>query len=81
MKNVGWVDRSIRLVAGFFVLWLGLFYLDGMNGNQTGIIVALLSGLLFFVAITAFCPVFIPFKISTLTKKETEKFGYPYSRK
>lgn len=80
MKNVGWIDRSMRTALGIFLVWLGLFHLEGIDGNQTGIVVVLLSGLPFYVAFSSFCPVFTWFKFSTLSNKEKEEFGSPYSK-
>ena len=42
-KNVGTIDATLRFFLGIFFIWLGLFYMNGVNGELGGIIVALIS--------------------------------------
>ena len=64
-KNMGTVDRVIRVLLAVVVLILYL------TGNITGLAVAILGiiALVFVVtSIIGFCPLYVPFKISTIKK-------------
>ncbi len=78
MKNVGRIDRTLRILLGVFLVWLGVFVLKGKEGNVTGIIVALASLMPFYMALTRSCFVFRWFKIHSLSKNECELDGFPY---
>ena len=69
-RNVGRFDRIFRLGLGIFLLWLGFFALNGRNGNLIGILVALISIMPFYMAITRKCFVFNFFKISSIPRKK-----------
>ena len=80
IKNVGKVDRSLRFLLGLFLIWMGLFELDGKQGDWIGILVAVLSILPFYMALSGSCFVFRWFKIHSLSKTERELYGKPYSK-
>ncbi len=80
IKNVGKIDRALRLLLGLFLVWLGVFVLNGKEGNVIGILVVLVSLMPFYMAITSSCFVFRWFKIHSLSKKECEIYGQPYSK-
>jgi len=69
-KNVGNLDATLRIFLGFFLIWLGLFYMKGSEGKLLGILVALFSIVPFIFSITRKCPVFYFFKISSISKKK-----------
>ncbi len=71
-KNVGEIDSILRFLFGLFLLWLGLFYLQGLDGETAGLIVAILSMIPFTISATKVCPVFTLFKISSISKKERQ---------
>lgn len=81
IKNVGKVDRALRVLLGIALVIIGLFPLKGSEGNTAGIIMALISLVPFYMAITQSCIVFRWFKIHSLTKKECSMYGAPYSEK
>ncbi|UII56828.1 DUF2892 domain-containing protein [Cytobacillus spongiae] len=59
--NVGSTDRIIRLIIG--ILLLGSFFLEG-NMKYVGIL-----GIVFVLtAFIRFCPLYLPFNISTCKK-------------
>lgn len=63
-KNVGNLDRWIRIVLGIVVLGL-FFVLDG------GLKWISLLGIVFIATgVINFCPLYLPFKISTVKKDE-----------
>ena len=80
IKNVGKIDRLLRLILGLFLLWFGLILLNGINGKIPGIIVAVCSLLPFYMAVTRSCFVFRWIKIHSLSKKEHELYGNPYPK-
>ncbi len=63
MKNVGKIDRIIRLVAGAGLT--SLLFLLNNNWRYIGI----LGIVLIVTALVGICPLYMPFKINTLTKK------------
>ena len=69
-KNVGGVDRIIRLVlAGLFVV---LYFMDVATGTF-GIVLLVLAGILVLTSLVGTCGLYLPFGISTCPAKETEK--------
>ena len=63
MKNVGSIDRWIRIIAGIAVLSF-FFVLDG------GLKWVSLIGIVFIITgVINFCPLYLPFKISTVKKE------------
>ena len=80
IKNVGKIDRLLRFLLAIFLMWLGLFLLNGKEGNVVGILVALLSLLPFYMTFTGSCFVFRWFKIHSLSKSECKTYGDPYSK-
>ena len=81
IKNVGKIDRILRLLLGLFLVWLGVIFLNGKEGNVIGIIVALVSLMPFYMALISSCFVFRWFKIHSLSDKECKIHGQPYSEK
>ncbi len=64
-NNMGTVDRTIRILLAVVVLILYL------TGNITGLAAAILGiiALIFVLtSIIGFCPLYVPFKISTIKK-------------
>ncbi len=64
LKNMGSADRILRLIIGLILVSL-VFW-----GPQT--YWGLLGLILIITALAGFCPVYLPFKIST-RKKETKE--------
>lgn len=64
-KNMGTVDRVIRTLLAVVVLILYL------TGNITGLAAAILGVIAVVFVVTSiigFCPLYVPFKISTIKK-------------
>jgi hypothetical protein len=80
IKNVGKIDRTLRFLLALFLVWLGVFVLNGKEGNVIGILVALISLLPFYMAVTRSCFVFRWFKVHSLSIKECEIYGQPYPK-
>lgn len=64
-RNVGGLDRAVRLVLGALLLPIGLFPLGGAEGSALGVITALVGFIGLATGITGFCPSYVPLGIST----------------
>ncbi len=68
-KNMGFIDRLMRLIVGIALTPIGLLGFEGLQGNFVGIIVALFSLMPLLTSLTGFCPGYVPFGISTQGKE------------
>ncbi|HUS83277.1 MAG TPA: DUF2892 domain-containing protein [Dehalococcoidia bacterium] len=57
-RNVGGLDRVIRLLVGVFLIGLGL----GAIRGKGGLIVAIVGLILLMTSLTAFCGLCVPLK-------------------
>jgi hypothetical protein len=73
-RNVGILDRIVRVTLGLVLLPVSLFLLGGLLGRIPSLVIAGLGGLGLITGFTGFCPLYIPFGINTL-KKEQELFA------
>ena len=55
-KNMGSLDRTLRIIAGVIIVVLGLVYQSWWG---------LIGLILLLTAFVGFCPIYAPFKIST----------------
>jgi hypothetical protein len=62
-RNVGRLDRGVRIAGGSALLLAWALWLRG-NGLVLGLGLAM-----FAVGLVGFCPVYVPFKISTLKRR------------
>lgn len=76
-RNIGEADRLVRTFYGLALIWTGVFYKDGYNGNVLGISIAILSIYFFMNALTGKCLIFKWFHTHSLSKEECELYGYP----
>lgn len=67
-KNAGNLDAFLRTLLGFFIGYYGLAELDGFEGDLTGLLVALVSLVPFYMVITRKYFVFKYFNISSVPK-------------
>ncbi len=65
-RNEGTLDRALRLALAAVLLPAGLVALGGLQGNGLGLLVALPGVLGLVSGVTGFCPLYVPFGISTL---------------
>ncbi len=68
-KNLGPIDRILRLIVGIALIPIGLFLLGGWWGDAAGILVAVLAIIPLGTSLIGSCPIYVPFGISTLGKK------------
>ena len=64
-RNVGGCDRMVRVCVGFMLLALGLLMLGGPRGDVWGLVVAGAGALALVTGLIGFCPLYVPFGIST----------------
>ena len=64
-KNVGTTDRIIRFILAAV---LALLYFNGTVSGALGIVFLVLAVILALTAIVAVCPLYMPFKLSTVQK-------------
>jgi len=67
-QNMGTIDRVIRVILALLVLVL---YLAGSIRGTVAIILGIFAVFFVLTSLVGFCPVYVPFKIST--KKKTKK--------
>ncbi len=65
-KNIGTSDRIIRLVVAVAVAAL---YFTGVISGTVALILGILAGVFLLTSIVGFCPLYAPFKLSTINKK------------
>ena len=61
-QNIGKTDRLIRISIAVII---DLFILFNIINGTAAIILGILSGILLITALLKFCPLYIPFGIST----------------
>ncbi|MEY2817365.1 MAG: hypothetical protein RL275_828 [Chloroflexota bacterium] len=61
-RNLSNTDRIIRVVLAAVIAYL---YFGGIVTGTLGIVLLVLAVVFTFTAIVAFCPLYLPFKLST----------------
>ncbi len=69
-KNMGTVDRVIRIVAALVIAYLILT--ESLTGSLATIL-GIVGIILLLTAATGFCPAYIPMKLTTLRKADAPK--------
>lgn len=64
-RNMSNVDRVIRVILAALFAYL---YFAGVVAGTLGIVLLVLAAVFLLTSIIAFCPLYAPFKISTLKK-------------
>ena len=65
-KNIGLIDRVIRLVLAAFI---AILFFTGQISGSAAIILGAIAVICILTSLVAFCPLYFPFKISTAKKK------------
>ncbi len=69
-KNMGSLDKIIRiLIAAVLVI---LYFTDVVTGTP-GIVLLVVSGVFVLTSLISFCPLYLPFGLSTRCEKKVEK--------
>jgi hypothetical protein len=61
-RNMSNTDRIVRIVLATVLAYL---YFGGIVTGALGIVLLILAGVFLLTSIVAFCPLYVPFKIST----------------
>jgi len=64
--NMGLVDRIVRVVLALIV---GVLFLTGQISGVAAIILGILAVVFLLTSIVSFCPLYLPFGISTKKKE------------
>ena len=62
-KNMGGLDRGLRILAAVAI---AVLYYTGVLSGIVAIILLVLAGVFILTSFISFCPLYYPFKISTL---------------
>lgn len=66
-KNMGTVDKLIRVILAVVV---AVLYFAHVISGTLAIILLVIAGIFILTSLISFCPLYLPFKISTNKKKE-----------
>ena len=69
-KNVGSVDRVIRIILAVV---LGALIISELITGVSAVIIGIIAAVLLITGLVGFCPVYLPFGISTEEKQEPPK--------
>jgi len=65
-KNMGMIDRIVRLTLALVVL---ILYLTGLISGLVAIVLGVLAVIWAVTSMIGYCPLYLPFKISTRAEK------------
>lgn len=65
-KNMGTIDRIVRLILAVAV---GVLYFTGLISGTVAIILGVLAIVFLLTSLVGFCPLYAPFKLSTIRKE------------
>lgn len=69
-KNLGSTDRIVRVIIA--VVFAALYFSGSVVGTA-GIVLVGLSAILLLTSVVSFCPLYLPFGLSSLRKKVSAK--------
>lgn len=64
--NMGTVDKAIRIAVAILI---GILYLTGHISGLAAILLLVLAGVFILTSFISFCPLYLPFGISTRKKQ------------
>lgn len=65
-KNMGSIDKTVRIVLALVFVVL---YVTNVVSGTLGIVLLVLAGIFVLTSLISFCPLYLPFGISTCKKK------------
>jgi hypothetical protein len=65
-KNMGSMDKVVRIIVAIVLIML---YATGMISGTIGMVLLALAGIFVLTSLMSFCPLYLPFGISTCKKK------------
>jgi hypothetical protein len=69
-KNMGMIDRLIRVIIAIVIV---ILYFTEVVGGLTGLILIILAAVFALTSFVGTCPLYLPFGINTLRRKENTK--------
>ncbi|MCK5279459.1 MAG: DUF2892 domain-containing protein [Cyclobacteriaceae bacterium] len=69
MKNMGSIDRIIRVVVALII---GILFLTEIITGTLGIVLLIFAGIFLLTSLVSTCPLYLPFGIKTFKTKSTE---------
>lgn len=69
-RNVGGLDRALRVAIGIVLLPVGLFLLDGLGGSVLGLTLATIGFVGLVSGASGFCLLYVPMGFSTARQRE-----------
>lgn len=66
-KNMGSTDKTIRILIAVVI---GILYYMGTISGTLGIVLLVLAGIFVLTSFMSFCPLYLPFGISTCKTNE-----------
>ena len=69
-KNLGSIDRVIRMIIAVII---AVLYFTGTVTGLMGVVLLLVAAILVATSTISFCPLYWPFRISTLREKATNR--------
>jgi len=66
-KNMGSSDRIVRLLIAIVV---GILYYTNVISGTLGLVLLILAAVFVLTSFVSFCPLYLPFGISTCKRKE-----------
>ncbi len=66
-KNMGSIDKVVRILAAII---FGYLYFSGTVTGVLGIILLVLAVVFILTSLISFCPLYLPFKFSTVKKED-----------
>lgn len=65
-KNMGTIDRSVRIVIAVVV---AILIFTGVISDAAALILGILAAVFLVTSFVSFCPLYAPFKLSTVKKE------------
>jgi hypothetical protein len=65
-KNVGTIDKVIRILVAVVI---AVLYFTNVISGTLGIILLVLGGVFVLTSLVSFCPLYLPFSITTRKKE------------
>ena len=66
-QNMGYLDRALRIIAAAVI---GILCFAGQIDGTLGIVLGVIAVVFLMTALLAFCPLYVPLRLSTLKKKD-----------
>ena len=64
--NMGSIDRALRALA---VVVIAILYITNQISGAATIILGIVTAVFVLTSVVAFCPLYLPLKLSTINKK------------